>query len=341
MELTPTDIRNFEFPAKVRGYDKDAVDKFREEIADRFESLKQENLKLSMEAESLRSQLSALRQFEDAIKNAAIDARRNADTTVAEAKKQAAEMLAKARVEAEQSYAEQTKHKGQLEADIVKLDLIKRSYLAKMRTLISSHMEWIEDIARVELPVPVLEPRHQESDSETAETLSHPQASEPVAQEQEDRLDVTESTEVTAKQREHIATEPSDSGPIQTEEANAASRIVTVDQISTPADRSNSPIDPELAAALNNYQKVAEEITHKASRRDALSDTAKVEVPRGYIAKVDGEVMAPPAPTYEHNSVNIDTPVSEPKPAEPDNLSVVLDNVVHKFEEEMDKAARS
>lgn len=334
MELTPNDIRNVAFPGKVRGYDKDAVDKFREEVADRFESLVQANLKLSMEAESLRSQLSALRQFEDAIKNAAIDARRNADMTIGDAKKQAEEILARARLEADHNYTEQVKYKSQLAEDVAKLDLMKRAYLSKMRGLIASHLEWIEDVTKTELPVPDLS--SDEPEVHKKEVAVHAPQTAP-----EDRLVVTESQEVTAKQREHIATEPSEPEATANEESDAASRVVTVDQISTPADRANSPIDAELAAALNNYQKVASDITRKAAGGDQLKDTSKVEVPRGYVAKVDGEVVANSSPSLEYGSVNIDAPLNEAKPTGPENLAVVLDNVVHKFEEEMDKAARS
>ena len=87
MDLSPNDIRNYEFPTQLRGYEKDEVDKFKDQVAEAIEQLKQENLKYSMEIESIKGQLSGLRQFEDAIKSAAIDARRNADLTIANAKK--------------------------------------------------------------------------------------------------------------------------------------------------------------------------------------------------------------------------------------------------------------
>ena len=75
MDLSPNDIRGYEFPNQMRGYDKDEVDNFLEQVANAFEEMKQQNLKYSMEIESLKSQLSGLKQFEDTIKSAAIDAR--------------------------------------------------------------------------------------------------------------------------------------------------------------------------------------------------------------------------------------------------------------------------
>ena len=83
MDLSPNDVRNYEFSTQMRGYARDDVDDFREQIAAAMEILKQENHKLSMEIDSVKMQLSGLRHFEDTIKDAAIDARRNADMTVA------------------------------------------------------------------------------------------------------------------------------------------------------------------------------------------------------------------------------------------------------------------
>ena len=67
MSLTPNDIRNYEFSNQMRGYDKEEVDDFLEQTARALEEVKQENLKLSMEMDSLKSQLAGLRQFEDKI----------------------------------------------------------------------------------------------------------------------------------------------------------------------------------------------------------------------------------------------------------------------------------
>ncbi|MBD3402924.1 DivIVA domain-containing protein, partial [candidate division GN15 bacterium] len=67
MDLSPNDIRSYQFPNQMRGYDREEVDGFREQMAQAFETLKQEQVKLSMENESLKNQLAALKQFEDTI----------------------------------------------------------------------------------------------------------------------------------------------------------------------------------------------------------------------------------------------------------------------------------
>ncbi len=344
MELTPNDIRNFEFPAKVRGYDKEAVDNFREQVALTLEHLKQDNLRLTMEVESVKAQLNGLKQFEDAIKNAAIDARRNADMTISNAKKEAEEILSKARTDVDSQTLDLDKQKSELESQVANILLLRKSYLAKLQGMIQSHLDWVQELTKADVTVP-------EYDTIAITPMQPPQQQQRSAN-QSDRLDVTSSSEITTKTRETIATQPSKASVVKTEEANAATRLVTVDQIATPgAPAANQhAIDPDLAAALSNYQSVASSETKAESTRSG-KDTAKIEVPTEY------QDAPPPADPhlstgristehYEHATVNIDTPITggpapAPQPKDPNSLASVLDNVVHKFEEEMDKAAKS
>ncbi|UCC45375.1 MAG: DivIVA domain-containing protein, partial [Candidatus Zixiibacteriota bacterium] len=132
MELTPNDIRNHDFPGALRGYDKDNVDQFVEQVATALESAKQENLRLSMEIDSLKSQLSGLKQFEETIKNAAIDARRNADLTVDRAKQEAELILSKARNDAQKIVEAKSLQITEIEERINQLDVVRKSYMTKL-----------------------------------------------------------------------------------------------------------------------------------------------------------------------------------------------------------------
>ena len=337
MELTPNDIRNFEFPGRVRGYDREAVDNFREQVALTLENLKQENLKLTMEVESVKTQLTGLKQFEDLIKNAAIDARRNADATIANAKKEAEEIVANARAEADKQTSHLDKQKTELETQVAKLDLLKRTYLSKLQGLIQSHLEWVQEVTKVELP-------NQDFDSISVTPMQPPQQTA----RQGERLDVTASSEITTRSRETIATKPTKDRAPHTEDANAASRFVTVDQLSAQAEQPKPVIDPELAAALNNYQHTSTG-ERQADIPKPGKQTARIEIPAEYQGKAtqpELHVSTDRVKTdnFEHASINIDTPISGtpiPPPVDPNSLASVLDNVVHKFEEEMDKAAKS
>lgn len=320
--MSPNDIRNLEFSTHMRGYDKDAVDNFREQVAQTIEALKQENLRLSMECESVRLQLNGLKQFEDAIKNAAIDARRNADMTVANAKHEAELIVSRATNEAEQVLSGRAQRHAELESSIQKLELTRKSYLSKLRQLIGSHLEWVQELAQAELP-----------EAQRTQAKGQPQSHH---QQQEDRIEITDTTEMTAQTRETVATVPSKQGLAKTEEANAASKIVEVDHTITnrqvtdavravvQEEEQPKQIDPELASALENYRKVGEAAAQKEKGESNVQT---------------GKVKTAPANPAEYAQINLDGPAGQQDQG--NDLAKVLDNVVSKFEEEMDKAAKS
>ena len=359
MDLSPNDIRNYEFDSQMRGYDKDDVRDFLEQIATALETAKQQELKLSMEIDSLKTQLSGLRQFEDTIKSAAIDARRNADMTVGNAKKEAELIVARARTDADEIIGSRASKVTQVEDQITKLQLTKKSYITKLRNLIKSHMEMVEELS---------------ADDQTATSS-------------DDGIVVTESADVTRDKFETISNEPSSLEPIKSEEVNATDTIVppkaTVDEAisqepSTVTDSeqpdvtsdqnksADSPVDPELAAALESYKgelpqakdddtKNPEQETPAPSIDGGfIETTARAEdIPDGFISmnsenseknstdKIKTE-LGNQAEETEHNAIDIDKVEPDKKqPMNTEDLANELDKVAAKFEEEMDKAAKA
>lgn len=362
MDLSPNDIRNYEFPTQLRGYEKDEVDKFKDQVAEALEQLKQENLKSSMEIESIKGQLAGLRQFEDAIKSAAIDARRNADLTIANAKKEAELLLNNARGEADRIVAVHSKKIADYEAQLTDLKLSRNSYVAKFRQLLNNHLEMVSEISTEA----VVEDQVQDQGG--------------------DQIDVTDSSEVKTKTRETMATEPSKDTAIVTEEAQPSEEIAqaepehdfaaetpeeAVAPVAAEPEKDEDSIDPELAAALNNYQAGVSENqaqqeapapTPPAPAQDEIVETESraEDIPQGFFAQettvdaspseqvITDKVSLPAADTQneatEHASLSIDEDtVGTPKAPslDPDNLAKELDSVVAKFEEEMEKADKT
>jgi len=351
MDLSPNDIRNYEFPSQMRGYEKDSVNSFLDQVAVALEAVKQENLKLSVELDSSQNQLAALRQFEDTIKSAAIDARRNADMTIANAKEEAALAINNAKAEAEKILADRAQHLEEIENQISQLDLTKKSYMAKLHGLITSHLDIIDEIA---------------------------DAAEVQKKVESDNIEVTASEEVIAKQRETMATIPSGKEGAKVEEANAADTVVAVtpetpetspqpaqeapvDSTATGPEDEQPPqkeaeVDPELAAAIQGFRANSqvdvdppapepppETITDPATGW-VETDKRAEDIPNEFITglpaddaspkdtdrlKVPSAKQAPPKDRKEKSEIN------------PGNLADELDKVVDKFEEEMDKAAKN
>ena len=366
MDLSPNDIRNYEFPNQMRGYEKEEVDNFLEQVAVALEEARQQNLKLTMEVDSVKTQLAGLKEFEDTIKNAAIDARRNADTTVATAKKEAAEILDSIKKEAEGLRESHSTEIAETEEKMVKLEQVKKSYISELRTLINSHLDMVDEIASAEIKRDL----HGEEDGKS----------------DTGGIEVTESSDVTRQQLETLASTPSEE-VIKTEEANAPEEPVMEaqeEQAEAEAEPEDKPVDPELVAALKQYQTTGEESPPELNPEDfgpappqgtiVETDKSAEDIPSGFIAKVseaelkaaregspvengddtnggnaeelDPDGLSPDAqdrPT-EHNVIDMDRPTKEDKAktqVSSGELAEALDSVVNKFEEEMDKAEKA
>jgi len=343
MDLSPNDIRSYEFSNQMRGYDKDEVDGFLEQAAAALEAAKQEHLKLSMEVDSLKSQLSGLRQFEETIKSAAIDARRNADKTISEAKAEAEQLLSSARSEADNLVANKTVQCKLLDEQIEQLSAARKSYLSKLRSLISSHLELVEQISEAEVKAEI----SSDWESQTATKPRVLTASE--------RVQVTESADVTREAIETVAT--------PTEEDNA-----------DDSDSETQTVDPELVKALRNYQhdnefgpsEFNEPITEKkgtpiasphkapslASPHQKWSETtARAEdVPEGFFVKPELSAPSVEADTDKVaiNGQKASRSVTNPTKGQPSDSPVLdkeitneLDKIAAELNKELDQAEKN
>lgn len=320
MELSPTDIRNHQFASQMRGYDKTEVDTFKEQAAQALEHAKQESIRANMELESIKLQLATLRQFEDTIKGAAIDARRNADATMATARKEAEMILQKTKGEVETLISTRRQRIAEAEAQMERVELIRDAFLQKVRAMITSHLELLQSATTSEPG-----PRHQQPPKDTPQYPS-PTPKKPAVD--QDKLEITDSSEVKRTRRETVGSAPAKAIHDITEEANAPSHIVPVAAHSAPADpvaaslhkairedeTQRGSIDPELATALEKYQH----------------DYA--DSPLGLVDN-NQEAVAPAKPA---------SPAAQPgRPIPTEMLAKELDEVVAKFAEEMDRAAKS
>ncbi len=378
MDLSPNDIRSYEFPNQMRGYDKDEVDNFLEQVATAMEAVKQENLKLSMEVDSLKSQVAGLRQFEETIKNAAIDARRHADSTMSKANEEAAEIIESAKKQAEEMVGSRERRVTDIQNQLRQLELTRKSYITRFRALVESHQDIVTEIEQEEVPeVP--------TNLALSEEPTPAPASKPTVP--RDQLEVTESSELRGERKEALHQAPSEAEPTKTEEANAPGAV-------TVSEQDSAALDPELAAALKSYQMEYGDAKPKAKESDdevtapphvAAPDPAKwqettkraEDIPPGFVAgpteapasqadashvsddsedeNSEGEASHTDKVTIgaesqehptEHNTIDIDSEQKqqqrEAQQSAPGNsIAKELDEIVEKFEEEMDKAEKN
>ena len=110
MKITPLDIQHKVFGTQIRGYNRQQVDQFLEEIAETIETLIRENSVLKEKLSSHEEELVKLKQSESALTNTLLStqsfvdhlkrgAQRDADLIVKEAELKAEEILAHSRTE--------------------------------------------------------------------------------------------------------------------------------------------------------------------------------------------------------------------------------------------------
>lgn len=337
MDLSPNDIRNYEFNTQMRGYDKEEVESLLDQVATGWEDAKQDNLKLSMEIDSLKSQIENLKQFEDTIKKAAIDARRSADETVAKAKEEAAKTMADAEREAAEMVGSKVHEVKHLKDQIEELEQTKRSFISELRQLIVQHQDMIDEIASSDVK--------KELSNTAAPSMS---SSEPASHNDSNGFEVTDSTDVT---RDNIETLANDGDDSDNDEADDSGEVPTMEQeeddeqpqsgYSKPSE-DEAPVDDELAQALNNYHadesKASEEPpAASAPKPGEFVETNKSaeEVPEEFIPVGEVKTSDPNADT---DKVRVQ---AQQEPAVAEDIAAELDSVVAKFEEEMDKAEKS
>lgn len=110
MKITPIDIQQMVFQVKLRGYDREEVNRFLEEIAQTVEYLNRDNATLRERIYSLEQQVTDLKRTETTLSNTLVSAQslaedvkrsaqRDADLIVKEAELKASELFRQARVE--------------------------------------------------------------------------------------------------------------------------------------------------------------------------------------------------------------------------------------------------
>lgn len=119
MRITPLEIQQMVFKVRLRGYDREDVDRFLEDLARTVESLNRENADLRDKLGAVERQLSEVKKAEATLANTLVSAQavgedlkqsaqRDAELIVKEAELRASEMIREARAELVNTHRELT-----------------------------------------------------------------------------------------------------------------------------------------------------------------------------------------------------------------------------------------
>jgi len=191
MGFTPNEIRNQEFSKSMRGFSPAEVEAFKEAAASALEEAKGEILKLTEERNSVKDKYEQLRNIEETLKNVVIEAQKNTEQTIQNAKKEAELIVSEARNRRDEAIEDKHRQIADLDARIHEVEYTRRSFYSRLKAEIEAHLRLLEQVyipRREKNPTPAENPvQQQPSEEQTGELAPQPAQGPP--KNEEDNID--------------------------------------------------------------------------------------------------------------------------------------------------------
>ncbi len=138
--LTPVDVRRYDFGSAMRGYDRQRVDQFRDQVAEELERLTRQVADYEAKARNFHEQLKHYRERDKAINEALVSAQQLREEVKEQAAREADLLRREAEAQAEQIVAEARHQVAALQGEIERLERSRRAYLAQLRAIAERHL---------------------------------------------------------------------------------------------------------------------------------------------------------------------------------------------------------
>lgn len=148
--LTPIDVRAQEFGRAAFGYERAAVDDFRQRVAQELERLLKERQSLDERVHGLREQLKAYREREKALNDALVAAQQARADTERLAREDAELILREARVEGERIVAAAREDEQRVRHDTDEARRYFSAYLTAYRQLLERSLAQVDALEAYE-----------------------------------------------------------------------------------------------------------------------------------------------------------------------------------------------
>lgn len=154
--LTPLDVRRYEFPRVLRGYDPARVDQFREQVADELERLTRLNQDLEQKARAFHDQLKSFRERDKALNEALVSAQQLRAELRDQSERESQLLLREAQAEAMRLVEDAQADIRRAQEDLAAIERTRRNYLTQLRAFVERQLA---EIAAAEAaPSPVRAP---------------------------------------------------------------------------------------------------------------------------------------------------------------------------------------
>lgn len=184
--ITPMDIHNKTFSGQIRGYSKDEVNAFLEELASDYEKIYREHRVMEEEMDTIRTKLRNYEKMESTMSHTLVMAQETADNVKKNAHKEAELSIQEAQSEAQKIVSDAEAARRKMNADLLKAEGDMNLYIEKLLSNFKSALALIEaaKAARAPQAVQAAQPAVSESAAE-ADPSSPVEEAAPAAEAQE------------------------------------------------------------------------------------------------------------------------------------------------------------
>lgn len=184
--ITPMDIHNKTFSGQIRGYSKDEVNAFLEELASDYEKIYREHRVMEEEMDTIRTKLRNYEKMESTMSHTLVMAQETADNVKKNAHKEAELSIQEAQSEAQKIVSDAEAARRKMNADLLKAEGDMNLYIEKLLSNFKSALALIEaaKAARAPQAVQAAQPAVSEPAAEVEPSSSAEEAA-PAAEAQE------------------------------------------------------------------------------------------------------------------------------------------------------------
>lgn len=184
--ITPMDIHNKTFSGQIRGYSKDEVNAFLEELASDYEMIYREHRVMEEEMDTIRTKLRNYEKMESTMSHTLVMAQETADNVKKNAHKEAELSIQEAQSEAQKIVSDAEAARRKMNADLLKAEGDMNLYIEKLLSNFKSALALIEaaKAARAPQAVQAAQPAAAEASAE-AEPSSSVEEAAPSVEAQE------------------------------------------------------------------------------------------------------------------------------------------------------------
>lgn len=176
--ITPMDIHNKTFSGQIRGYSKDEVNAFLEELASDYEKIYREHRVMEEEMDTIRTKLRNYEKMESTMSHTLVMAQETADNVKKNAHKEAELSIQEAQSEAQKIVSDAEAARRKMNADLLKAEGDMNLYIEKLLSNFKSALVLIEAAKAARAPQAV-----QAAQPAVSEPAAEAESSSPVEEE--------------------------------------------------------------------------------------------------------------------------------------------------------------